>query len=190
VSLGIFGRCTPTRRKLSLLRRQPHNRSLPGNIRLRSYTPLISLTYLAWKGRLQFPILVRQIRPWKYVFGYIKISGAIPNLSIFIPVSHNILIDDKIYILIDDKIYDVIKHLRGEIPRRRECLHNNIGVGASAPGLSYTEAKDMTFSGRVFIYTIQNFTIVQLGELATWYQGANMSLQIRGHDYWFANKDR
>jgi hypothetical protein len=182
VSLGIFGRCTPTRRKLSLLRRQPHNRSLPGNIRLRSYTPLISLTYLAWKGRLQFPILVRQIRPWKYVFGYIKISGAIPNLSIFIPVSHNILIDDK--------IYDVIKHLRDEIPRRRECLHNNIGVGASAPGLSYTEAKDMTFSGRVFIYTIQNFTIVQLGELATWYQGANMSLQIRGHDYWFANKDR
>ena len=103
-------------------------------------------------------------------------------LSIFIPVSHNVLIDDK--------IYDIIKSLRDEIPAMRDDLQKSIGFGLQGPGVPYTEAKDMKSSGRVFIYTMQVFTVIKLGELTSWYQDAGMSLQIRGSDYWAANKDR
>jgi hypothetical protein len=37
---------------------------------------------------------------------------------------------------------------------------------------------------------MQSFTVIQVGELASLYQEAGMSLQIRGYDYWWANKDR
>jgi hypothetical protein len=37
---------------------------------------------------------------------------------------------------------------------------------------------------------MQALTIIELGELTSWYQAAGMSLQIRGADYWTANKDR
>ncbi len=56
--------------------------------------------------------------------------------------------------------------------------------------MPYNDSKDMKFSGRVFIYTAHPYTVIQLGELMQWYQEAGMALEIRGLDYWDANKDR
>jgi hypothetical protein len=103
-------------------------------------------------------------------------------VSIFIPVSHNIKTDDK--------IYELIQFVRDQIPTRYHDLKNSVGVGMAGPGLPYSEGKDLRFSGRVFIYTMQPFTPIQIGELMRWYQDAGLSLQIRGSDYWNANKDR
>jgi hypothetical protein len=102
--------------------------------------------------------------------------------SLFIPVSHNVLIDNQ--------IFDLIKHLRDEVLRHRDDLRKNIGTGIQEGGIPYDDSKDMKFSGRVFIYTMQPFTIIQLGELTSWYQSVGMSLQVRGMGYWEANKDR
>jgi hypothetical protein len=69
-------------------------------------------------------------------------------------------------------------------------LKNSVGTGMSARGIPYAEGKDLKFSGRIFVYTMQPFTPIQIGDLMKWYQDAGMSLQIRGTDYWEANKDR
>jgi hypothetical protein len=103
-------------------------------------------------------------------------------VSIFFPASQNIHITNK--------IFGIIKYLRDEIPTQRDQLHNEIGVGMTAPGVPYTDTKDMRFSGRVIVYTMQAFTDIQRGELGSWYQATNLSLQIRGLDYWLANRDR
>jgi hypothetical protein len=113
---------------------------------------------------------------------YQDFNSNIDYISIFIPETHNALIDEQ--------IYGLIKWLRDQIPPFRKDLQNSVGVGMSRPGVPYAEAKDMKFSGRVFIYTMNNFTLVQLGELTSWYKAADMDLQIRGYDYWIANKDR
>jgi hypothetical protein len=113
---------------------------------------------------------------------YLDFNSNIDYISIFIPETHNALIDEQ--------IYGLIKWLRDQIPPFRKDLQNSVGVGTSRPGVPYAEAKDMKFSGRVFIYTMNNFTLVQLGELTSWYKAADMDLQIRGYDYWIAHKDR
>jgi hypothetical protein len=114
---------------------------------------------------------------------YEDFNSNIDYISIFIPETHNALIGDE-------QIYGLIKWLRDQIPPFRKDLQNSVGVGESRPGVPYAEAKDMKFSGRVFIYSMSNFTQVQLGELTTWYKTADMDLQIHGYDYWAANKDR
>jgi hypothetical protein len=113
---------------------------------------------------------------------YQDFSSNIDYISIFIPETHNALIDEQ--------IYELIKWLRDQIPPFRKELQNSVGVGTSRPGEPYAEAKNMKFSGRVFIYTMNNFTLVQLGELTSWYKAADIDLQLRGYEYWIANKDR
>jgi hypothetical protein len=103
-------------------------------------------------------------------------------VSIFIPTTHNALIDDE--------TFNLVKWLRDEILPFRENLRNAVGVGMSRPGVPYTEASGMRFSGRVYIYTMQPLTLVQLGQLTSWYETAGLALQIRGNEYWLANKDR
>jgi hypothetical protein len=103
-------------------------------------------------------------------------------VSLFIPVSNQV---DK-----DGRIFDLIKLLPDEIRKQQSQLQKDIGIGMSAPGVPYRESKDLTFAGRVFIYTMYPFTVVQLGELVTFYQSSGMQLDIRGNDYWWSNKDR
>ena len=103
-------------------------------------------------------------------------------VSIFIPVSHDIRTDKK--------IYDIIQFLRDQIKDNYDNLKKRIGTGMGGRGIPYSEGKDLKFSGRVFIYTIEPFTPIQIGDLMKWYQDTGLSLQIRGYDYWYANKDR
>jgi hypothetical protein len=103
-------------------------------------------------------------------------------VSTFIPVSHNVKTDEN--------IYNIIQALRDQILVQYDDLKKSVGTGSSRPGVPYSEGKDLKFSGRVLIYTMQSFTVIQVGELASLYQEAGMSLQIRGYDYWWANKDR
>lgn len=98
-------------------------------------------------------------------------------ISIFIPMVR------------DEVIIELIKILRDKIPEFRES-ERGIIVGTSGGGDPYVDSKDMKFSGRVFVYTMQPLTVIQLGELTSWYQDAGMGLQIRGTAYWQANKDR
>jgi hypothetical protein len=103
-------------------------------------------------------------------------------VSIYIPISHNIKIEAR--------IYGIIVFSRDQIKPQYDDLKNSVGTGMSGPGVPYSEGKDLKFSGRVLIYTMQPFTPVQIGDLMKWYQDAGLSLQIRGYDYWWANKDR
>lgn len=102
-------------------------------------------------------------------------------LSIFIPQSNDVRIADR--------IYEIIKSIRDRLRSIRDELHNSIGIGMGS-GTTYSESRNLTFSGRVYIYTSQPFTVIQLGELGSWYRDAGMSLEIRGHDYWWPRKDR
>ena len=102
-------------------------------------------------------------------------------LSIFIPMANDVRIADA--------IYGIIKGGRDQFRSIRDDLHNSVGIG-SGSGTSYSESKNLIFSGRIFIYTSQPFNVIQLGELASWYRDGSMVLEIRGHDYWWANKDR
>jgi hypothetical protein len=103
-------------------------------------------------------------------------------VSLYIPIAS--------VITQDDRIYDLIKWFRDEIPKIRNDLRSSVGTGMSRPGVPYNEDKDFRFSGRVFVYTERSFTVIQLGELTSWYRDAGLALQIRGHDYWYANRDR
>jgi hypothetical protein len=113
---------------------------------------------------------------------YPDFNGNAYFVSIFVPMTQDARVNAK--------VYDLIKWLRDEILPFGDDLRKSIGVGMSKPGVPYTWAKDMKFSGRVFIYTMEPLTIVQLGELTSWYAAKGMALQIRGQDYWAANKDR
>jgi hypothetical protein len=86
--------------------------------------------------------------------------------------------------------YATIQWLRDQVRPTLEAVRTSIGWGASAPGMPYQELKDLTFSGRIFIYLMTPFTVIQLGELTAFYQESGMYLEIRGNDYWWANKDR
>jgi len=103
-------------------------------------------------------------------------------ISIFIPLTQNFLIDSQ--------IFGLIKYLRDQIPTHRDELRHTVIMGMRGRGMPYNDSKDMKFSGRVFIYTAHPYTVIQLGELMQWYQEAGMALEIRGLDYWDANKDR
>ena len=79
--------------------------------------------------------------------------------------------------------YNLIKEIRDQITAiKAEFRHNP--VGSTLPGGSYVEWSKLIFSGRIFIYTTNSLTAVQIGELAKWYDDKAMSLQIRGLEYW------
>ena len=80
--------------------------------------------------------------------------------------------------------------MRDEILPQHDALRNSIRMGLRGPGLPYSESSAMQFSGRVFIYTMKSFTVIELGDLTNFYQSGGMSLQIRGIDYWMANNNR
>lgn len=103
-------------------------------------------------------------------------------VSLFIPLKHDGISGSE--------IFSIIKSLRDQIPKERNKIRSSLRIGESAPGIRYTDTRNMKFSGRVFIYTLEPFTDIQRGQLVSWYQKAGMSLQIRGNDYWWANRNR
>jgi hypothetical protein len=109
-------------------------------------------------------------------------ESGVDLVSIYIPVSNTVTIDNNIYGIIHD--------IAGHVREQYDSLKGSVGVGMSAPGMPYSEIKELKFSGRVFVYTMQPFTPIQIGDLMKHYQDKGISLQIRGHDYWYANKDR
>lgn len=86
--------------------------------------------------------------------------------------------------------FATVEGLRDQVQPTLDSIRSSIGLATSGPGIPYQQMKDLTFSGRVFIYTMAMFDVVQLGNLTTFYRQKNLFLEIRGSDYWWANKDR
>jgi len=88
-----------------------------------------------------------------------------------------------------DMTQEILTSLSDQIKPNRELLRSSVGVGLKAPGSAYTEGKDLVFSGRVFIFTQNNLTPIQVGELTKIYKEKKMFLEIRGNDYWLFHRD-
>ena len=56
------------------------------------------------------------------------------------------------------------------------------------PGSPMTFSKDLSFSGRVFLYTMNPLDPMQIGELVSSYRKDGLLLEIRGSDYLFCPK--
>lgn len=78
-----------------------------------------------------------------------------------------------------------LEHLKSDIIDSRKTLRERIGTGGSTPGSPMTYSKDLSFSGRVFIYTMNDFDPVELGQLVQSYRQSGLVLEIRGSDYLF-----
>ncbi len=78
-----------------------------------------------------------------------------------------------------------LEHLKSDIIESRMALREQIGTGGSIPGSPMTYSKDLSFSGRVFIYTMNDLDPVQIGELVSSYRRDGLNLEIRGSDYLF-----
>jgi len=97
-------------------------------------------------------------------------------VSLYIPTFH----DSRLI----DMMPSLLISLRDQIPKLREQMRSSVEVGSSAPGTNLVWAKDLAFSGRVFIWTLNSLTAIQIGEISKAYRDKNMFLEIRGSDYW------
>ena len=102
----------------------------------------------------------------------------------------SIYIPDQNIVWVQLLIYNIIHDLVDQIKPIRDKITSDIGTGTSFPGSQYVSSHDLSFSGKVYFYTLAPFSIIQLGELASWYREKNLFLEIRGNDYWWAQKDR
>jgi hypothetical protein len=75
-----------------------------------------------------------------------------------------------------------IDNLRPQIKQAREDA-KLIGVQAKTPGSALASSKDLVFSGRVFLYTVNSLDPIQLGHLVESYRNDGMYLEVRGTDY-------
>jgi hypothetical protein len=66
-------------------------------------------------------------------------------------------------------------------------MHSATIVGEGKPGTEYEESSALMFAGRVFIFTLNPLTFIQIGELSKWYQEKSLHLKILGADYWTAH---
>jgi hypothetical protein len=76
-----------------------------------------------------------------------------------------------------------LEHLKSEIVATRTQLRSQIGTGGSKPGSPMSFSKDLTFSGRVFLYTTNPLDPMQIGALVSSYRKDGLLLEIRGSDY-------
>ena len=72
----------------------------------------------------------------------------------------------------------------------RDKMASDIRTGFHSPGSPYVGSHDLSFSGKIYFYTLAPFSVIQLGDLTRWYRDKGLFLEIRGHDYWLAQKDR
>lgn len=89
-----------------------------------------------------------------------------------------------------DDIQNIIQYIAGIVKTKCDEMKNNIVVMTGMPGSPMSDSRNMTFSGRVFIYTENALSVIQIGEITKFYQEKGMFIQIRGNDYWWLNKDR
>ena len=103
-------------------------------------------------------------------------------MSVYIPAQN--------LVWVQDLIYNIIHELRDQIRPTRDRLTSDVRTGTSFPGSTYISSHDLSFSGKVYFYTLAPLSIFQLGDLARWYRDGGLFLEIRGNDYWWAQKDR
>jgi hypothetical protein len=90
---------------------------------------------------------------------------------------------------LSDKIEEVVRAVGDQVPAIRE-IFRGVVVGQKVPGGGYTESTTLAFSGRVFIYTMNPLSAVQIGDLVKWYAEKGMHLDIRGTDYWLFHNQK
>jgi hypothetical protein len=78
----------------------------------------------------------------------------------------------------------IIEKIKVNIKQAREEA-KLIGVESSSPGTSLVRSKDLIFSGRVFVYTLNSLDAVERGRLVQSYRNDGMFLEIRGAEYLF-----
>jgi hypothetical protein len=77
-----------------------------------------------------------------------------------------------------------IENLKPQIKQAQEEA-KLIGVQSKIPGTAFANSKDLVFSGRVYLYTMNSLDPVQLGHLVESYRKDGMYLDLRGSDYLF-----
>jgi len=77
-----------------------------------------------------------------------------------------------------------IDHMKPEIKKAREEAQQ-VGTNMKIPGTPYSNSKDLVFSGRVYVYTMNALDPVQLGHVVESYRNDGMFLEVRGSDYLF-----
>jgi hypothetical protein len=86
-------------------------------------------------------------------------------------------------IRLSEIVLSFLEHLKSDIIAARTRLRSDIGTGGSTPGSPMSFSKDLSFSGRVFLYTMNPLDPVQIGELVSSYRKDGLMLEIRGSDY-------
>ena len=81
-----------------------------------------------------------------------------------------------------NNIKEIIQYMRDGIKKHGEELFRSVSVSMAIPGELHGN-NEITFSGTVYIYTGNELSIVDLGDLTKWYLSAGMHLVVRGLDY-------
>jgi hypothetical protein len=97
-------------------------------------------------------------------------------VSIYVPFFGDVRLHEGLVGFIDN--------LKKEIQNHRDEA-KNVGVGSQIPGAPMIESKDLVFSGRVFLYTLNALNPIQIGQLVGSYRNDGLFLEIRGNDYLF-----
>jgi hypothetical protein len=82
-----------------------------------------------------------------------------------------------------------IDHMKPEIKKAREEAQQ-VGTNMKIPGTPYSNSRDLVFSGRVYVYTMNAPDPIQLGHLVESYRNDGMFLEVRGSDYLFFQSRR
>jgi hypothetical protein len=88
------------------------------------------------------------------------------------------------------EVMQLINAILDRVPELYSKLKSDISAAAGAPGVAMEQSANLIFSGRVFLYTDNSISIIDLGKLTEAYEKKGIHIQMRGYDYWFANKDR
>jgi len=97
-------------------------------------------------------------------------------LSVFVPFFSDVRLSAMTEPFLDS-LKDQIKQAREEAKL--------VGVQSSSPGTALSHSKDLVFSGRVYLYTMNSLDPVQLGHLVESYRKDGMYLEVRGSNYLF-----
>jgi len=81
-----------------------------------------------------------------------------------------------------DHSYAASRALINQVDKEFESKQSQLVLQVHGFGTS-TDLKDLVFSGRVFLYHADNFTLRQLADLVDLYRAKGMSLEFRGPEY-------
>jgi hypothetical protein len=156
-------------------------------------------------------------KPWKHTledlyktdFNLLSLEQPIPIMAKNNTVGLNAIIDAKIRIWYDFssrvdfmsvyipnindtriEIAQLMTAILDRIPEFYGKLKSSISAASGSPGVAMEDSSNLAFSGRVFIYTNNSISVIELGKLTENYEKKGIHVQMRGYDYWFNNKDR